>query len=104
MDFVVMVYHLTEHFPQSELYGLTMQLRRAAVSIPSNIAEGKRRGTDKELRQFLQIAFGSGAEVETQMEIAMKLGFISEDEWQKTVERTGEIMRMLNGLLAQASG
>lgn len=103
MDFVTMVYRLTEHFPQSELYGLTMQLRRSAVSIPSNIAEGKRRGTDKELRQFIQIAFGSGAEIETQMEIAMKLGFISEDEWQKTVEKTGEIMRMLNGLLAHAS-
>jgi len=69
MELVIAVYFLTEKYPKSELYGLVSQMRRAAVSIPSNIAEGRRRGSKKEFRQFLIIAYSSGAELETQIEI-----------------------------------
>lgn len=69
------IYKLTENFPKSEIYGLTSQMRRAAVSIPSNIAEGKMRGTRKDYRHFLLNAYGSGAELETQIEIAKQLCF-----------------------------
>ena len=75
MELVTEVYQLTSQYPSSELYGLTSQSRRCSVSIPSNIAEGRRRGTGKEFRQFLLIAFGSGAELETQLEIVKRLSF-----------------------------
>ena len=73
MKLVIEIYKLTEQFPQSEAYGLTSQMRRSAISIPYNIAEGRRRGGRKDYRQFLLFAFGSGAELETQIEIAKKL-------------------------------
>src|SRR3989338_1893756 len=73
MRLVIAVYELTEDFPRSEIYGLTSQMRRAAVSIPSNIAEGRRKGSRKEFKQFLINAFGSGSELETQTEIAKLL-------------------------------
>ncbi|MEK7618471.1 MAG: four helix bundle protein [Patescibacteria group bacterium] len=75
MELVVEVYKLTSGYPSSEMYGLTSQSRRCSVSIPSNIAEGKRRETDKEFRRFLLISYGSGAELETQIEIARRLSF-----------------------------
>ena len=67
MDLVVAIYGLTKKFPKEEIYGLTSQMRRASVSIPSNIAEGRFRGTRKDYLQFLRIAYSSGAELETQM-------------------------------------
>jgi len=70
IELVASVYELTESFPKEEIYGLTSQMKRAAVSIPSNIAEGRFRGTRKDFIQFLRIAYGSGAELETQIEIA----------------------------------
>ena len=76
MEFVKNVYEITEQFPETEIYGLTSQLRRAAVSIPSNIAEGSARSSDRELIQFLYIAIGSMAEVETQLILARELGFV----------------------------
>ena len=78
IDFVVHVYELTKSFPKEEVYGLTSQIRRAVVSIPSNIAEGCARYSDKETKNFVNVAFASLMEVETQLEIALKLGYIKE--------------------------
>ena len=75
VELAVEVYELTDRFPKSEIFGLTSQMRRAAVSIPSNIAEGRRRLTQKEFIHFLTISYGSGAELETQLEISKKLSF-----------------------------
>jgi len=96
MDLVVAVYDLTEKFPQSELYGLVSQMRRSAVSIPSNIAEGRKRGTWKEFHNFVVIAYGSGAELETQIEIVKRLPFGKNLDFSKVDAPLNEIMRMLN--------
>jgi four helix bundle protein len=98
MDLVTLVYKLTEKFPQHELYGLTSQIRRCAVSIPSNIAEGSRRGTRKENGHFLYIAYGSGAELETQLEIADRLGYSSDVTRTETRRVLDDVMRLLNRL------
>jgi four helix bundle protein len=79
MDLVEEIYKTTSNFPSSEIYGLTNQLRRASVSIPSNIAEGAARKGDKELLYFINIAIGSVAEIETQLLIAVRLEYINED-------------------------
>jgi four helix bundle protein len=95
MDLVVAVYKYTEAFPASERYGLTSQLRRAAVSIPSNIAEGsRRRGKDSD--QFLNIAFGSASEAETQLEIGMRLKYGRDSERASCEVLVNEVLRMLN--------
>jgi len=86
-------------FPKSEVYGLTSQMRRAAVSLPSNVAEGNRRGTRPDYRKFLLIAFGSGAELETQIEIAKKLPFGKNVDYTKVEELLEEVMKMLNVLI-----
>jgi four helix bundle protein len=99
MDLTMEVYKLTAQYPKSEIYGLISQSRRCAVSIPSNIAEGRMRGSRKEFRQFLIIAFASGAELETQIEIAKKLQFISIDDGKKAESLLLEIMKMLNKLI-----
>ena len=75
MQLVAGIYELTAKFPQSEIYGLTSQMKRCSISIPSNIAEGRRRGTKKDFCHFVIIAFGSGSELETQIEIAKILPF-----------------------------
>lgn len=93
------VYKITEEFPKSEQFGLTSQLRRSAVSIPSNIAEGFYRGTKKDKVQFLRIAFSSGAEAETQIEISKDLGFISDSHHKELVNALDEIMKMLNKII-----
>lgn len=99
MDLVMVVYELTDHFPKEELYGLTSQMRRAAVSIPSNIAEGSRRGTRKDFRNFLLNAFGSGAELETQVKISKRLSFGKELDYIKVDELLEEVMKMLNSMI-----
>ena len=76
MDLVLVVYRLTEAFPKSEIYGLTLQVRRAAVSVPSNIAEGHTRASTKEYLNHLSIAHNSLAEVGTQLEIGTRLGYV----------------------------
>lgn len=98
-DFCLDIYRLTKKFPKEELYGLTSQMRRGAVSVPSNIAEGKRRGGDKEFQRFLRIAFGSGAELETQLLIAFRLEYTEEKEYLQLRESLSEIMRLLNALI-----
>lgn len=101
MELVITVYALTDKFPHSEMYGLTSQMRRAAVSIPSNIAEGRRRSSRKDFRHFLLNAFGSGAELETQIEIAKSLGFGKKADYEKTDPLLNEVMRMLNRLISK---
>lgn len=92
------IYRATQSFPKEELYGLTSQIRRSAVSIPSNIAEGQGRLTRGEFRQFLGIARGSYAELETQLLIANNLGYLSKPD--ELMDRLAEVGRMLNGLLS----
>jgi four helix bundle protein len=100
MDLVVEIYRLTARFPKDELYALTSQLRRAAVSVPSNIAEGCGRNSRKELHQFLGHARGSLAEVETQILIANKLNYVSVEVTGPLLHRAGKLGRMLTGLKA----
>ena len=95
MDLVTEVYPLTRAFPREELYGLTNQIRRAAVSIPSNIAEGQARRSTAEFRHFLSIAQGSRAEVETQLRIATRLEYIKETEAHTAFALLTEIQKML---------
>lgn len=99
IELVIEVYVLTDKFPKEEVYGLTSQIRRAAVSIPSNIAEGKLRGSDKEFRQFLLISFGSGGELETQLEIAKHLPKTASLDYSNVDSLLGEVMRMLNSMI-----
>jgi four helix bundle protein len=98
MRFVVEVYKATKLFPREELFGLTNQLRRAAVSIPSNIAEGQGRATTADFRRFLSIALGSCAEIETQLMLAHDLGYLDESSSGRLIERVSEVARLLNGL------
>ncbi|HZQ93535.1 MAG TPA: four helix bundle protein [Candidatus Sulfotelmatobacter sp.] len=99
MDLVVQVYGCTRTFPREEVYGLTSQMRRCAVSVPSNIAEGKGRYSRKELLQFLFHARESLLELRTQITIARELGFLAEREGQALSDLTGEVGRLLNGLI-----
>ena len=93
------VYETAKSFPKDEIYGLTAQVRRAAISIPSNIAEGKGRSTDPDFRHFLLQARGSLYELENQLEIAKDLAYISETQLANLVERCNEVGRLLNGLI-----
>lgn len=95
---VVRIYQLTQKFPQSELFGLTNQMRRAAVSISSNISEGYGRQSDTEFLYFLRVAKGSLFEVETQLYIAQDLGYILGSENESAQLLCDEISRMLSGL------
>ena len=89
---------LTKEFPQEEKFGLTFQMRRAAVSIPSNIGEGAGRGTDKEFKRFLDIALGSGYELETQILLSYSFGYIPHKDIDILLGNTTTVHRMLNGL------
>jgi four helix bundle protein len=96
-NLAVAIYKLTNQFPKSELYGLTNQMRRAAISISSNIAESYHRFHKKEKRQFLTIAFGSGSELESQLEIAKIL--FPDLDYSETENLLSEIMKILNNFL-----
>jgi four helix bundle protein len=97
IDLVEEVYKITKAFPRDEVYGLTSQIRRAAVSVPSNIAEGQARSS-REFIRFLSIAHGSLSEVETQMVIAQRLGYMNSDQAGQLGEMTAEVGRLFNGL------
>ncbi len=99
MALVKTIYQETRSFPTEELYGLSSQMRRAAVSAPCNIAEGQGRLSKKEFRQFLALSPGSVLELETQLQIAADLGFLNADNAQQLISKTGEVLRMLNGLM-----
>ncbi len=95
------IYVLTRKFPREELYGLTNQLRRASVSIPSNIAEGYGRGTRDQYKQFLSIALGSYMELQTQLTIAVRLGFLEPSEFEKVEMLAPEVGKMLSAILSK---
>ena len=100
MGLVKHVYEVTNAFPQREVYGLTNQIRRCAVSIPSNIAEGKGRRSKREYYQFLCRARGSRFELETQLEIASSLEYLSDEAYQVVRDQTSNVAKPLNGLIA----
>jgi four helix bundle protein len=93
------IYKLTGKFPKYEMYGLVSQMRRSAISIPSNVAEGFRRYHNKEYRQFLYVSLGSCAELETQLTIAKELQYIQESQEAELLEKLDHICRMITNLL-----
>ena len=99
-NIAIAVYKLTERFPHSELYGLTSQMRRASVSISSNIAESYHRFGRKEKDQFLKIAFGSGSELESQIEISKEL--FPDFDYNEIECHLGEVMRILNNFIVKS--
>ena len=99
MTLVIEVYKLTNLFPREELYGLTSQIRRSAVSLPSNIAEGHGRNTTQDYIRFLYIANGSLYELQTQVEIALNLEYVSQADFEHIYEQSREIERMLSRLI-----
>jgi four helix bundle protein len=99
MVLVTDVYRATDSFPSREMYGLTNQVRRSAVSVPSNIAEGKGRFSKKEFLQFLTTARGSLCEMQTQLEIARNLGYLQNDHFEQLDVQSREVGRMINGLI-----
>jgi four helix bundle protein len=100
MDLVSVLYDATEDFPKRETYSLTDQMRRAAVSIPSNIAEGQAHFSRREFRHFLRHSSGSLAELETQILIAQRRKYLSESQTTELLRRTHEVGRILNGLVS----
>jgi len=97
MELVELVYVITKSLPNSEAFNLISQINRSAVSIPSNIAEGKGRGSDKEFKQFLYVARGSLFELRTQLELVRRLGFINSNK--EIIEKIVEVQSMLNSLI-----
>ncbi len=98
VDLVLNIYKATEKFPKEEKFGLTSQIRRAAVSIPTNIAEGAARNSSKEFAHFVSIAQGSASELETELIIAYRLGYLSETLFSKLLADLEQIGRMITGL------
>jgi four helix bundle protein len=98
IDLTTLIYQLTGEFPKQEIYGLTSQMRRAAISIASNIAEGSARGTRRDFRQFVKMAEGSNSELQTQLIIAMRLRFGDMDKVKSAEALSLRIGRMLTGL------
>ena len=99
VDLSIATYKLTDRFPKEEIYGLTSQMRRAAVSVPSNIAEGSIRGSKKDFCHFLRIASGSVAELETQVEISKNLSFGVNLEYNEVNNLATEVNKMIHGLI-----
>lgn len=99
LDLTRMVYQVTNGFPKEDRFVLTDQIRRAALSIPSNIAEGAARQTKKEFVKFLHIAQGSLSELDTQLELARQLGHLSDEDWSKLDTHLEQIDKMLSGLI-----
>ena len=99
IEIVEDIYRVTSTFPKDELYGLTSQMRRCAVSIPSNIAEGFARKHNKEYKQFLHITLGSSAELETQIEIGLRLKYLAASDYEELLERINHVTRMTMNLI-----
>ena len=99
MDLAVIIYELVKKLPKQETYALSDQMRRAAVSIPSNIAEGRERSSDKDFIRFLYMAWGSKSELETQLHIAMRVDFLREEDTAEALRLLDEISKMLNVLI-----
>lgn len=99
LKLIKLLYEITRTFPKDEIYGITSQMRRAAVSIPSNIAEGYARNSDKELLHFLYISLGSASELETQLIICRDICYLQEVQYQKLMQMNNEIIRMLSALI-----
>lgn len=104
VDFSVDLYKIAEKFPKDERFGLISQIRRASVSVAANIAEGAGRRSDKEFLNFLSMAQGSASEVETELLIACKLGYLTEADFQTLMQRMDEIGRMITGLCSHIRG
>ena len=100
ITFCTEIYKITKGFPNDERYGITSQIRRSAVSIPSNIAEGYRRAHRTEYIQFVRIAYGSGAELETQLIICNNVHYLNNAEYENLANMLEEIMKMLNKLIS----
>ncbi len=96
---VANIYRLSKSFPKEEIFGLTSQIKRSAISIPSNIAEGCGRRTNKQLAYHLQVALGSCYELETQIVLAQDIGFLTKEEPGSIINHTQEVAKMLNGLI-----
>ncbi len=98
---VELIYHLTLKFPRDEKFGLVSQIRRASISIPSNIAEGSMRGSRGDYRRFQQISRGSVGEVRTQLELALNLKFIDDQDFKKIDQLLEEILKILNTFISK---
>jgi four helix bundle protein len=98
IDLTVLVYQLTADFPKQEEYGLTSQMRRASVSVASNIAEGSARGTKRDFRQFVKVARGSNCELQTQLVLSRRLRFGDAERCEAVENLSQEVGKMLNGL------
>lgn len=103
IELAAFIYEATKDFPKEEKFGIISQMRRSAVSISSNIAEGAGRNSDKEFRQFLNISFGSCSELETQLIISLKLGYLTEKESENLLSELTEIQKMVFTLIKKFS-
>ena len=101
--FVIEIYEISKNFPKEEIFGLTNQLRRAAVSVTSNIAEGFSRNTQKDKCQFYSIALGSRTECQNQLTIALDLGYLSKEKFDNIYDVITRLHKMINGLLKSAA-
>ena len=99
VELVTEIYQLTGNYPKDEIFGLTNQMCRASISIPSNIAEGAARNSQKEFIQFLYIALGSQQELDTQLLISRNLNFITEDSYNQITDKVQTVGKLLNGLI-----
>ncbi|MBN2094085.1 MAG: four helix bundle protein [Candidatus Zambryskibacteria bacterium] len=99
IELATKIYKITEKFPKEEVYGIISQMRRSVVSISSNIAEGRNKGTRRDFVQFLRIALGSTAELESQIEISKNLKFIKIEEYSQLISETSEIGMMLRAII-----
>ncbi len=100
IEMVTSLYKVTMTFPKDELFGLVSQLRCAAVSVPSNIAEGYARGTDREKLHFLRMSSGSMSEIETQLMLSLKLGYMSQEVYKELSESVTAVWKQLNALIS----
>jgi len=100
MEMVTLIYKMTKAFPKDEIFGLVSQMRRAAISVPSNIAEGYARGTDREKLHFLRISSGSISEIETQLTLSLNLEYIGQETYDKLSNQMTSLWKQLNALIS----